>query len=300
MKIFKVLKDQRHYAECLHFLSNVSREWGKLEIAEKYAQESVQQMLESGDRLKSADSLQNLGWNQFWEGRFRKGIISYQQSQAIYRELGVETDLLWVMHSQAWCELHLGNFKEARQLANFVGDKPEAIHNYTYSLNLLLVAICDIAENKYDISRKMVVEMLRTLEDPRDYDKGIASIITALAYIHENEVDLAIEQLEISLNIANSISAYYIYVHLLPVAALLFAMQGYTRQAVYFYEGAQKFAFVQNSVWLDYVCCNPIEKMTWNFSVFDRKQIRKQIANKDLEALSLEIKAPLADLKAST
>lgn len=298
LKIFDNLKDNRMSAETLSNLSNVSREWGDLAKADFYAQRSADKMLHSGDQAKTGDSLQNLGWNHFWGGRFAEGASAHQESQSLFSDIGLEIDALWVLMSQSWCELHLGNYDTTAQITSLVGKNIENVQSFTYILNMIVVALRDIKYTDFENARAMLQEAQSMHKNMRNYDQGgleiaLLGLVDTLTGNYSEARSKYIE----SLVLAEKFGGYYIYVHLFPSAALLFAENGKIGQANRTYEIAKKTNFVASSVWMEDVLGSKVSKACKNISQETPKQSSPTIWNvRDFNQSAENLRMALAAL----
>jgi predicted ATPase/DNA-binding SARP family transcriptional activator len=298
LNIFDKLKDSRMSAETLSTLSIVCREWGELARADYYAQRSADKMLHSGDQAKTADSLQNLGWNHFWGGRFAEGASAHQESQSLFSDIGLEIDALWVLMSQSWCELHLGNYDTTAQITSLVGKNIENVQSFTYILNMIVVALRDIKYTDFENARAMLQEAQSMHKNMRNYDQGgleiaLLGLVDTLTGNYSEARSKYIE----SLVLAEKFGGYYIYVHLFPSAALLFAENGKIDQANRTYEIAKKTNFVANSVWMEDVLGSKVSKACKNISQETPKQSSPTIWNvRDFNQSAENLRMALAAL----
>jgi tetratricopeptide (TPR) repeat protein len=224
-------------------------------------------------------------------GKFSEARSAWQQSLAVYDELGHRDYITTARSFLGSVELHLGRYEEARDqakkgLALARADGPR----FCVTLDLLLLGCLELARGVPATGHPLLEESAAAYQEvgPKD-DIGLALACLAIATRGLGDTPGARQHLCHALEIAQESETVLPLQWALPAMALLLADEGEIERGVELYALASRHPFVANSRWFHDVAGNQLAALATNLPPAVVKAARERGQARDLEATVAEL-----------
>ena len=249
LAIRQELGDRRGAADAMLNLGIICWVQGCLDEAHHLLEESLGIFRALDDWTRMAQAIKSMGEVLVRRGQTTDGLALLDCSVDIYDHLGFAFGVWGLLPFQAEARLHLGDYAQARDLAQRgVMQADQAGHHWTLAFSLLMVGLAALAQGAAGDALTSFEEAAAVFDEIRHREnRGWVLGPLALAALQAGDSDLARRSLVEALTIGIEQGTIMPLLYGLPVAALFLAAQDAVERAVEAYACVSRHEFVASS-----------------------------------------------------
>jgi tetratricopeptide (TPR) repeat protein len=266
---------------------------GNLDEAEAWMQENLTLRETKGNSAAIAGGKAELAKIFVRQGKYAEAKALIEEGISFF-DAEVDSSSCSHILFLAEAEVHLGLYAQAYQRAleiqSIVQDRMAGYH-WAIAFSCYLTGLAELGLGESDHARHDLAESIRIFRERQFTPVILGWALSGLAYAERRlgNRQAAWEHLREAIGIGMDKDIFWVFIYVLPTAALLLADQGENAQAVELYALALRYAIISNSRWFEDVAGREIAALAASLPLEVAAAAQERGRRRDLQETALEL-----------